>query len=83
MLEAIFEIAEFIEVEDEILVSDLDYDGDLDVIVVDNTSNGIADDLVMVDGYFRPDGTWVDPYYRTIPDGDPSNNLEAFGLVNA
>ncbi|SRR6266511_3424511 len=27
-----------------------------------------------VRGYYRKDGTYVQPYQRTNPDGDPSNN---------
>ena len=29
----------------------------------------------MVNGYFRADGTYVAPYYRTPADGNPYNNL--------
>ena len=32
-----------------------------------------ADD-VYVDGYYRGDGTYVRPHYRSSPDGDRSNN---------
>lgn len=28
-----------------------------------------------VDGYYRKDGTYVEPHIRSNPDGDPSNNL--------
>ncbi|AZJ24018.1 hypothetical protein CT694_31330 (plasmid) [Bacillus wiedmannii bv. thuringiensis] len=28
-----------------------------------------------LDGYYRKDGTYVEPYIRSNPDGDPSNNL--------
>lgn len=31
--------------------------------------------LVHVDGYTRSDGTYVEEYYRTLPDGNPYNNL--------
>jgi hypothetical protein len=29
----------------------------------------------MVNGYFRQNGTYVSPYYRTERDGNPYNNL--------
>ncbi|MCA1058125.1 hypothetical protein LCL96_04230 [Rossellomorea aquimaris] len=28
-----------------------------------------------VDGYYRSDGTYVEPYIRSNPDGNPYNNL--------
>lgn len=31
--------------------------------------------LVHVDGYTRSDGTYVNEHYRTLPDGNPYNNL--------
>lgn len=31
--------------------------------------------LVHVDGYTRSDGTYVEEHYRTLPDGNPYNNL--------
>lgn len=29
---------------------------------------------VYVDGYSRKDGTYVEPHYRSAPDGNPYNN---------
>jgi hypothetical protein len=35
-----------------------------------------------VDGYFRRDGTYVQPHYRTAPDGNPYNNYSFPGNYN-
>ena len=32
-----------------------------------------------VRGHYRSNGTYVDPYYRTNPDGNPYNNKEYLG----
>jgi hypothetical protein len=37
---------------------------------------------VFVEGYYRKDGTYVPPHYRSAPDGDPSNNWSSEGNVN-
>src|SRR5262249_15067893 len=37
---------------------------------------------VHVDGYYRSNGTYVQPHYRSAPDGDPSNNWSTEGNVN-
>ncbi len=37
---------------------------------------------VRVDGYFKKDGTYVQPHYRSAPDGDPTNNYSTKGNVN-
>ena len=39
-------------------------------------------DLVQVDSYERADGTVVDGHFRTAPDGDITNNLSFWDLVN-
>jgi hypothetical protein len=35
-----------------------------------------------VRGYYRSDGTYVRPYYRTNPDGNPYNNYSFPGNYN-
>jgi hypothetical protein len=35
-----------------------------------------------VGGYIRRDGTYVQPHYRSAPDGDRSNNWSTRGNVN-
>ena len=55
---------------DDIDIDDIELDGDLN------------SELVQVDGYERADGTWVEPYLRTAPDGDVTNNLSFWDLVN-
>jgi hypothetical protein len=37
---------------------------------------------VRVDGYYRKDGTYVQPHYRSNPDGNPYNNWSTRGNVN-
>lgn len=37
---------------------------------------------VYVRGYYRSDGTYVPPHFRSPPDGDPSNNWTAEGNLN-
>lgn len=37
---------------------------------------------VYVSGYYRKDGTYVQPHYRSDPDGDPWNNWSTVGNVN-
>ena len=37
---------------------------------------------VYVNGYYRADGTYVAPYYRSSPDGSVSNNWSAEGNIN-
>ena len=39
----------------------------------------LASAQVHVNGYFRRDGTYVQPHYRTAPDGNPFNNWSATG----
>jgi hypothetical protein len=37
---------------------------------------------VYVNGYFKSNGTYVQPYYRTAPDSNPYNNFSTKGNVN-
>ncbi len=37
---------------------------------------------VYVRGYYRKDGTYVQPHYRSEPDGNPYNNWSFPGNVN-
>lgn len=37
---------------------------------------------VYVNGYYRRDGTYVQPHYRSRPDGDPTNNYSYPGNYN-
>lgn len=37
---------------------------------------------VFVNGYFRGDGTYVQPYVRSDPDGNPYNNWSYPGNLN-
>ncbi|GBC89492.1 MAG: hypothetical protein N2045_02095 [Fimbriimonadales bacterium] len=39
-------------------------------------------DHVFVRGYFRRDGTYVRPHYRTRPDGYFWNNWSSYGNIN-
>jgi hypothetical protein len=40
------------------------------------------DDYVYVRGYYRLDGTYVRPHYRTRPDGYFWNNWSSYGNIN-
>jgi hypothetical protein len=42
----------------------------------------LAADRVRVRGHFRKDGTYVQPHYRTAPDGRFYNNWSSYGNVN-
>jgi hypothetical protein len=42
--------------------------------------SAFADEYVQ--GYYRRDGTYVQPYHRTTPDGNPFNNYSTQGNVN-
>lgn len=44
------------------------------------SSSALCD--VRVRGYHRKDGTYVQPHYRSDPDGDRSNNWSTRGNVN-
>jgi hypothetical protein len=37
---------------------------------------------VYVNGYYRKDGTYVRPHYRSAPDGNPYNNYSYPGNLN-
>ena len=37
---------------------------------------------VYVNGYFRSDGTYVRPHYRTAPNGNPWDNYSTKGNIN-
>jgi hypothetical protein len=37
---------------------------------------------VQVQGYFRKDGTYVEPYMRSAPDSNPYNNFSTKGNIN-
>jgi len=42
----------------------------------------VASASVYVNGYFRSDGTYVAPHYRSDPDGIFWNNYSSYGNVN-
>lgn len=42
----------------------------------------IADAAVRVSGYYRKNGTYVQPHYRSNPDGNPYNNYSYPGNTN-
>ncbi len=43
---------------------------------------GTAQADVYVNGYYRKDGTYVQPHYRSNPDGNRFNNYSTQGNVN-
>ena len=44
--------------------------------------SGIAFADVSVRGYYRSNGTYVQPHYRSNPDGNFGNNWSTYGNVN-
>jgi len=52
------------------------------MILVWATLSGIASADVFVNGYTRSDGTYVQPYYRSNPDGNIYNNWSTKGNYN-
>ena len=45
------------------------------ISVIGLNLNTAANALVLVDGYFKSNGTYVDSHYRTSPDGVCWNNF--------
>ena len=65
---------------------DIDGDGIVDQVVpVEEVSfePDLSSELIEVEGYYRADGTWVEPHFRTAPDSSLTNNLSWWDLVNA
>lgn len=50
------------------------------LIILSNTTQAYAD--VYVKGYFRKDGTYVMPHYRSDPDSNFFNNWSTYGNIN-
>lgn len=46
------------------------------------SSSAFAQGSHYVDGHYRNDGTYVQPHYRTNPDGNINNNWSTKGNVN-
>lgn len=46
------------------------------------TGNASAQAVEQVNGYYRQNGTYVQPYMRTAPDGNPFNNYSTQGNIN-
>lgn len=44
--------------------------------------SALAQGTTHVRGHFRSDGTYVDPHYRTLPDGSRLNNWSTYPNVN-
>lgn len=42
----------------------------------------LAQQDTTVSGYYRKNGTYVEPYHRTAPDNNPYNNYSTQGNVN-
>ncbi len=52
------------------------------LFILINVSDAISGGRVYVKGYYRKDGTYVSPHYRTAPDGNPYNNYSFPGNYN-
>jgi len=51
------------------------------VVLISFLTMSVAD-AGWVRGYYRKDGTYVQPHYRTNPDGNPYNNYSFPGNYN-
>ena len=54
----------------------------LAVLVIICATSFAANADVYVRGYFRGNGTYVQPHYRSNPDGNPNNNWSTYPNVN-
>jgi hypothetical protein len=54
----------------------------LAVLVIICVTSFAANADVYVRGYYRDSGTYVQPHYRSNPDGNPSNNWSTYPNVN-
>lgn len=54
----------------------------LSLVILAAVSAPVASADEWVNGYFRGDGTYVQGYYRSSPDGIPYNNYSYRGNVN-
>jgi len=54
----------------------------LAVLVIICVTSFTANADVYVRGYYRDNGTYVQPHYRSNPDGNPSNNWSTYPNVN-
>jgi len=52
------------------------------ILVVVCATSLTADAAVRVRGYYRSNGTYVQPHYRSNPDGNFSNNWSTYPNVN-
>ena len=50
------------------------------IILVFSATLALAD--TYVSGYYRSDGTWVKPHYRSSPDSSRNNNWSTSGNIN-
>jgi hypothetical protein len=54
----------------------------LAVLVIICAASFTANAEVSVGGYYRGNGTYVQPHYRSDPDGNPDNNWSTYPNVN-
>jgi len=52
------------------------------ILVVVCATSLTADAAVRVRGYYRSNGTYVQPHYRSNPDGNFSNNWSTYPNIN-
>jgi hypothetical protein len=51
-------------------------------LVALSSASAFAQQVETVRGYFRANGTYVEPYHRTAPDSSPYNNYSTYGNTN-
>ena len=52
------------------------------VTLITLVATTVANADVHVRGYYRDNGTYVQPHYRSDPDGNPNNNWSTYPNVN-
>ena len=52
------------------------------ISVIGLNLNTAANALVLVDGYFKSNGTYVQPHYRSSPNSTKSDNWSTIGNTN-
>ncbi len=52
------------------------------VVIIVLLTTTVANADVYVRGYYRSNGTYVQPHYRSDPDGNPHNNWSTYPNVN-
>lgn len=64
------------------MISFWDYRKFISVVILLSVNFQLTSAQVKVNGYYRSNGTYVQPHYRSSPDGNPYNNYSFPGNIN-